>query len=152
MKDLKNTINHLQLSQSAKYRIKIQGRHNETWSDWMDDLEINIIRQYKGTAITVLTGIVRDQAGLHGLLNRIRDLSIPLISVQFTNPIYFEKEKEMKKYQSLVQVVLKAVALGMSVASMVLGYIGTVDTGTQVGLLSLGLFTLAVAALQNNNQ
>ena len=58
----------------------------------------------------------------------------------------------MKNYQSLVQVVLKAVALGMSVASMVLGYIGTVDTGTQVALLSLGLFALAVAALQNSNQ
>ena len=55
----------------------------------------------------------------------------------------------MKKYQSLIQVVLKAVALAMSVASMVLGYIGTIDTGTQVGLLSLGLFTLAIAALQN---
>ena len=58
----------------------------------------------------------------------------------------------MKNYQSLVLVVLKAVALGMSVASMVLGYIGTVDTGTQVALLSLGLFALAVAALQNSNQ
>ena len=58
----------------------------------------------------------------------------------------------MKNYQSLVQVVLKAVALGMSVASMVLGYIGAVDTGTQVALLSLGLFALAVAALQNSNQ
>ena len=58
----------------------------------------------------------------------------------------------MTKYQSLVQVVLKAVALGMSVASMVLGYIGAVDTGTQVAFMSLGLFTLAVAALQNSNQ
>ena len=58
----------------------------------------------------------------------------------------------MKKYQSLIQVVLKAVALGMSVASMVLGYIDAVDTGTQVALLSLGLFALAVAALQNSNQ
>ena len=58
----------------------------------------------------------------------------------------------MKKYQSLIQVVLKAVALGMSVTSMVLGYIGAVDTGTQVALLSLGLFALAVAALQNSNQ
>jgi len=58
----------------------------------------------------------------------------------------------MKNYQGLVQVVLKAVALGMSVASMVLGYIGAVDTGTQVALLSLGIFALAVAALQNKNQ
>jgi len=58
----------------------------------------------------------------------------------------------MKKYQSIVQVVLKAVALGMTVASMVLGYINAVDVKTQVGLLSLGLFALAAAALQNNNQ
>ena len=58
----------------------------------------------------------------------------------------------MKKYQSIVQVVLKAVALGMAAASMVLGYISAVDVETQVGLLSLGLFTLAVAALQNSNQ
>ncbi len=58
----------------------------------------------------------------------------------------------MKKYQNIVQVILKAVALGMSVASIVLGYIGAVDTGAQVGFLSLGLFTLAIAALQNSNQ
>jgi hypothetical protein len=58
----------------------------------------------------------------------------------------------MKKYQNLVQVVLKAVALGISVASMALRYIGVVDIETQVGLLSLGLFALSVAALQNSNQ
>jgi hypothetical protein len=57
----------------------------------------------------------------------------------------------MNKYQSIVQVVLKAVALGIPVASIVLGYIGAVRVETQVGLLSLGLFTLAVAALQNGN-
>ena len=58
----------------------------------------------------------------------------------------------MKKYQSIVQVVLKAVALGMSVGSMILGYLGVVEIETQVGLLSLGLFALAVASLQNSNQ
>ena len=89
---MNKSINHLQRGQPAKYQIKIQGRHNETWSDWIADLEINIVRQDKETTITVLTGIVSDQAGLHGLLNRIRDLCIPLISVQYMNPIYFEKE------------------------------------------------------------
>lgn len=92
MHDLNNSIDQLRRSQPAKYQIKIQGRHNETWSDWMDDLEINIVRLGKGASITVLTGNVKDQAGLHGLLNRIRDLSIPLISVQFVNPNYFKKE------------------------------------------------------------
>ena len=92
MNDLKNTDEHLKRGQPARYRIKIQGKYNEIWSDWMDDLEINTICQEKGTAITILTGIVRDQAGLHGLLNRIRDLGIPLLSVQYVNPKYFEKE------------------------------------------------------------
>ena len=106
---------HLQPTQPARYQVKIQGRLDESWSDWMDDLKINVVRQAQGTSVTIMTGVVRDQAGLHGLLNRIRDL-------------------------------------GMAVASLVLGYLGAVDTGTQVGLLSLGLFTLAVAALQDGHQ
>ena len=54
----------------------------------------------------------------------------------------------MKKYQGIVQIVLKAVALGMSVASMVLGYLGAVDPGTQISLISIGVFALSVSALQ----
>lgn len=82
----------LQRTQSAKYQIKIQGKQLEGWADWMDDLEIFTERVSKGTTLTTITGVVKDQAGLHGLLNRIRDLNIPLISVQFVNPIYFTKE------------------------------------------------------------
>ena len=92
MNNLNSKLDYLQPSQPAKYQIKIQGRLNETWSDWMDDLETNVVRQDQGTTITILTGIVKDQTGLHGLLNRIRDLSIPLISVQFINPNYLAKE------------------------------------------------------------
>lgn len=54
----------------------------------------------------------------------------------------------MKENQKLFQTVLKAVALGMSIASFVLGYLGAVDVGTQVSLLSIGLFALAIAGLQ----
>lgn len=56
----------------------------------------------------------------------------------------------MDKVQSITQTVLKAVALGMSVASLVLGYLGTVGTATQVSLLAIGVFALSVAALQKN--
>ena len=80
---MNNRFNYLQHSQPAKYQIKIQGIQNDTWSDWIDDLEIKVIRQDEETTITVLTGVVKDQAGLHGLLNRIRDLNIPLISIQY---------------------------------------------------------------------
>lgn len=58
----------------------------------------------------------------------------------------------MENVRNIIQTVLKAVAIGMAVASMALGYIGAVDTSTQVGLLSLGLFALAVAALQKSKQ
>ena len=82
----------LQRTQSAKYQIKIQGRQTEGWADWMDDLDIVTERNSEENTVTTLTGIVKDQSGLHGLLNRIRDLSIPLISVQFIDPIRVEKE------------------------------------------------------------
>ena len=82
----------LQRTQSAKYQIKILGRQTEGWADWMEDLEIATERNSEGKTITALTGVVKDQSGLHGLLNRIRDLNILLISVQFIHPIRLEKE------------------------------------------------------------
>jgi len=89
---MKKRTSHLLLSQPAKYQIKIQGKHNGTWSDWMDGLEIKTICQDREISITEMTGIVSDQAGLHGLLNRIRDLNLPLISVQYISPNLSEKE------------------------------------------------------------
>lgn len=55
---------------------------------------------------------------------------------------------EQRSIQEIVSLVLKAVAVGMAVASAVLGYLGAVDIESQVGLLSLGLFAISVAALQ----
>jgi uncharacterized membrane protein len=56
---------------------------------------------------------------------------------------------EMEDTQRIITLVLKAVAVGMSVVSIVLGFLPeAADIGTQVTLLSIGLFTLSVAALQ----
>ena len=60
-------------------------------------------------------------------------------------------KETQSKVQSIIQLVLKAVAIGMSVASLVLGFLGAVGPETQVSLLGLGLFALAVAALQSKN-
>jgi len=57
----------------------------------------------------------------------------------------------MDRVQSITQTVLKAVALGMSVASLVLGYLGTIETTTQISLPAIGVFALSVAALQKND-
>jgi len=54
----------------------------------------------------------------------------------------------MEKVQTIVTLVLKAVAVGMSVASIVLGFLNVADVNTHLTLLSIGLFALAVSALQ----
>lgn len=59
---------------------------------------------------------------------------------------------EKAQIQSIIGIVLKAVAVGMSVASIVMGFIpGVADTNTHITLLSVGLAALAVAALRQED-
>lgn len=59
------------------YQIRVKGVLGEAWSDWFDGLTVT-----PQDDETLLTGPVRDQAALHGLLARIRDLGLPLLSVR----------------------------------------------------------------------
>lgn len=59
------------------YIIKLQGNLSDSWSEWFDGFTFT--HEEHGT--TNLTGEVADQAALHGLLKKIRDLGLPLISV-----------------------------------------------------------------------
>jgi hypothetical protein len=68
----------LGLDQPAVYQIKVQGELDEDWSDWLDDLLIHVDQ-----GMTTLTGAIADQPALHGLLVKIRDLGLPLISVEY---------------------------------------------------------------------
>ncbi len=61
----------------ADYQIKVKGNLGSQWSDWFEDMTI----ESEG-AVATITGIVLDQSALHGLLVRIRDLGLPLISVK----------------------------------------------------------------------
>lgn len=70
------------LDQPTIYTIKVQGRLDASWSAWFDNLTISVTSRDGGPAITTLTGPVVDQAALHGLLVRIRDLGLPLLLVQ----------------------------------------------------------------------
>ena len=59
------------------YRVRVRGHLDDRWSDWLEGLTVQ--RQDDGT--TVLVGPVADQAALHGVIARIRDLGLPLLSV-----------------------------------------------------------------------
>jgi hypothetical protein len=60
------------------FQIRVKGILGSGWSDWFDDFTIAL----QANGETLLTGPVRDQAALHGLLNKIRDVGLPLLSVQ----------------------------------------------------------------------
>lgn len=77
---------NLRLDHKATYQIKLQGDAKEGLMDWLDEATIKLDRLSGGPVVTTLTGTVQDQAGLHGLLNRIRDLNIPLLSLQLIDP------------------------------------------------------------------
>jgi hypothetical protein len=62
----------------AQYELRIDGHLDEHWSAWFGGL--TLIREDDGT--TTLRGAVTDQAELHGLLAKIRDLGAPLLSVR----------------------------------------------------------------------
>jgi len=63
------------------YEIEVAGILDPEWSDWLGGLEIT--PQAGGN--TLLVGPLRDEAALHGLLNKIRDLGLPLLSLERTD-------------------------------------------------------------------
>ena len=61
----------------AAYVIRVDGHLDQHWSRWFDDLRLT----QEADRTTSLTGVIADQAELHGLLTKIRDLGVTLISV-----------------------------------------------------------------------
>ena len=64
------------------YELRIDGHLGSQWSDWFDGLTITLEDDEK----TLLTGPVVDQAALHGLLKKVRDLGLLLLSVNVVEP------------------------------------------------------------------
>ncbi len=62
---------------AAVYRIRIKGRLDDDWSEWFDDLSVTSDENGE----TTLCGPVVDQTALFGLLAKVRDLNLPLLSV-----------------------------------------------------------------------
>ena len=73
-KDIDSEIDPVQ---AATYEIRIKGHLGRQWADWFGGLDIG----HEDNGDTLLTGRIVDQAALHSLLRKIRDLGMPLVSV-----------------------------------------------------------------------
>jgi hypothetical protein len=68
--------------QQRIYQIRIKGHLGPQWMDWFDGLAITL----EENGDTLITGPVIDQAALHGILKKVRDLGMPLLSVNTADP------------------------------------------------------------------
>lgn len=73
-KSLKNQLAH-------NYQIKIFGNFDQGWSRWFNGMVISMEEDSQGNQITSLTGRITDQAKLRGLMNKIWDLNLTVISL-----------------------------------------------------------------------
>ena len=69
-------------NQHLYYEIRLKGHLDARWADWFDGLTITL----EEDGDTLLSGPVTDQAALHGLLKKVRDLGMPLVSVSQVEP------------------------------------------------------------------
>ncbi len=69
------------VARSARYEIRVEGILDQRWTAWFEGLQVD-----SDGSQAVLSGPVTDQAALHGLLNRVRDLGLVLISVRRLGP------------------------------------------------------------------
>ena len=82
-------------SQPAVYQIRLKGHLDSQWTDWFDGLTITL----EEDGDTLLTGPLVDQSALHGLLKKVRDLGMPLVSVSQvqSNETHSYRSKKEKK-------------------------------------------------------
>jgi hypothetical protein len=66
----------------GRYEIRLKGNLDARWAAWFDGMSLT----YEGDGTTVIHGSVADQAALHGMLSKIRDLGVPLLSVMLVEP------------------------------------------------------------------
>ena len=79
---VRSYVQVMQADDSTKYEICVKGHLDARWSAWFDGLRLT--NESDGT--TVISGPVVDQAALHGLLQKLRDVGMPLISITQVSP------------------------------------------------------------------
>lgn len=82
-----------QANEPMPYQIRIKGHLDGQWAGWFEGLSIMLAEN----GDTLLTGPVADQSALHGLLKKVRDLGLPLISVNAVEPECNQQHGTTKK-------------------------------------------------------
>jgi hypothetical protein len=129
------------LSQTSRCRLALQGhfpQETSPWADWLQDADIT-----STAGRTVITGALEDQSALYGLLSFVRDLGLPIVSIELIS----DSRKENLMKTNLVNTIFKAVAVSMGIAVTVLSILGTLPAATAALLLGLGLACLSIASL-----
>ncbi len=68
--------------EAGRYEIRLKGHLDARWAAWFDGLSLS----HQSDDTTVIHGPVADQAALHGLLQKVRDVGLPLVSVTYVEP------------------------------------------------------------------
>jgi hypothetical protein len=82
----------------AVYRIQIEGIPGEDWPDWLNGMQVSITRGQAEAPVTTLSGFVTDQAALRGILCRLWDQNLTVLSVARLEPGWAEKEGKNEQH------------------------------------------------------
>ena len=72
----------VQFNKPAVYIIKVQGEIGDDWSNHLGGMQITVERKKGAKSITMITGRIKDQSALSGILNTLYELHLPVISVK----------------------------------------------------------------------
>ena len=126
---------------SKNYQIRIEGHLGSQWADWFDGFSVTLEADGK----TLLSGPVPDQPALYGLLRKVRDLGMPLVSVNQVYSIKGENimDTKVNTYRTTAKVVGALYILGF-----VVGIAGSVlSTPGQLETVSARSMMIAIGAL-----
>lgn len=132
---------------SKIYEIRIEGQLDDRWQDWFDGWTVT--READRT--TLLSGPVPDQPALYGILRRVRDLGLPLVSVNQINTTKGENilDTKVNTYRTTAKVVGALYILGfvVGIAGSVLGTPGELETvSARSMMIAIGALLWVLAA------